>query len=95
MELIEKMVQNIDIEDLREKIVCERCIAAGLSFEVALHYRGDMQASPSTQDLICLHCYDTEIDLGYDRLTKKEIAYVGKLIGEFEKFKKIRLNQDT
>ncbi len=92
MTTMDEIVSEIDIDDLDGKIVCYRCIAAGLGFPESLHHYDDMQGSPATSDLICPHCYDTEVEFGHERMSREESAYVFGLIAEFEKAKEQRLD---
>lgn len=89
MDFIEKMVENLEIEDLQEKKLCIRCVAAGC-FE--LYHPNEMQEGISTSDQICAHCYENEEESGYKKMTKKEMKIVGEIIKEFEKYKEKRLN---
>ncbi|MBN2052874.1 hypothetical protein JW756_05195 [Candidatus Woesearchaeota archaeon] len=91
MATIEQIVESISIEDLEDKHVCYRCVAAGMPIADSLYNPEEMPESPMTGDKICLHCHDVEIYSGYHRMGKRESARVWGLIKEFEKLKELRL----
>lgn len=90
---LKSIVASIALKDLMDKTICYRCIASGLGFIESMHPYSDMKPSQSTNNLICPHCYDTELDLGYRRMGKKESEKVWALIKEFEKYKNCHLNK--
>lgn len=91
METMEEIVKSININDLEDKDICYRCIAAGMNFPDALYDPYEMLESPSTFDKICLHCHDIEIFSGYRRMGKRQSEHVWSLIKEFERLKELRL----
>jgi hypothetical protein len=91
MDDIEQIVNNIPIEDLENKELCIRCVAANF-FE--LYDPDEMEEGISTSDQICSHCYDNELEAGYKKMNDKKITEVGKAIEKFNKYKEQRLNKE-
>lgn len=84
LEEIQDYVVSADVRDLSGKVVCYRCVATGVPAEHCLRYPQDMQESPETLTSICEHCYVTEIDLGYERMTLEESKLVFEIVKKFE-----------
>jgi hypothetical protein len=91
MPTIEQIVKSISIEDLEDKWICYRCVAAGMSIADSLYHPEEMLESPKTGDNICPHCHDTEIYSGYRIMGKRQSVIVWGLIKEFERLKELHL----
>jgi hypothetical protein len=93
MDPIEEIVQNINLDELREKTPCYFCVAFGISIDDCLIDPLEMHSGPITPDMKCLHCYDTEEESGRLSLTNREKKSAESIIKQFKHYKQKRLDE--
>lgn len=82
---IRDCVSSIELDDIRDKKVCYRCVASGAEAEDCLYDSSEEMISPQTEDGICLHCYVCERDDGFERIPEGMRGLVFETVAEFER----------
>jgi len=92
MESIEDEIKKINPEDLINKEICYRCVAVCIPIRDCLRDYNEMFASPSTYNFICQHCYDTEIEFGYEKMNRQEAKFVWNVVDKIKECIEKRFN---
>ncbi|MEK6906714.1 MAG: hypothetical protein AABW81_03765 [Nanoarchaeota archaeon] len=88
---LKEIIYSIPLKELKDKVVCYKCILTDSSIKNALYDKEQMERSRFGNYNICPNCYYDELEEGYEKIGKTQVNRIFSIINEFEKYKEERL----